>query len=185
MKNYFIALFFLSSVGVSIAQQTIGGVSVPAKVSVDGSNLVFNGGGIRVKYTFNLYVGALYIKRPSMDANKIINDDLTMAIHLNIISDKVTRDKFIETVNEGFKTASHGKATEAQKNTLKGFFSDPFKKGDKIRLEYVTGAGLKVYKNNVYKGVVPGVEFKKALFSIWLGTKPADAALKNKMLGKA
>ena len=52
-------------------------------------------------------------------------------------------------------------------------------------MEYVTGAGLKVYKNNVYKGVVPGVEFKKALFSIWLGTKPADAALKNKMLGKA
>jgi hypothetical protein len=185
MKLYLIALFFLYSTVTSIAQQTIGGVSVPAKISVDGTNLVFNGGGIRVKYTFNLYVGALYIKRPSMDANKIINDDLTMAIHLNIISDKVTRDKFIETVNEGFKTASHGKATEAQKNTLKGFFSDPFKKGDKIRLEYVTGAGLKVYKNNVYKGVVPGVEFKKALFSIWLGTKPADAALKNKMLGKA
>jgi hypothetical protein len=185
MKLYLIALFFLCSTATSIAQQTIGGVSVPAKVSVDGTNLVFNGGGIRVKYTFNLYVGALYIKRPSMDANKIINDDLTMAIHLNIISDKVTRDKFLETVNEGFKTASHGKATEAQKNTLKGFFSDAFKKGDKIRLEYVTGAGLKVYKNNVYKGVVPGLEFKKALFSIWLGTKPADAALKNKMLGKA
>ena len=77
-----------------------------------------------------------------MDADKSINDDLTMVIHLNMISDKVTRDKFIETVNEGFKTASHGKATEAQKNTLKGFFSDPFKRGVKIRLEYVTIAGL-------------------------------------------
>ncbi len=185
MRSFFTALFFLSSINNIIAQQTIGGVSLPSKISVDGTNLVFNGGGIRVKYTFNLYVGALYIKRPSMDANKIINDDVSMAIHLNIISDKVTREKFIETVNEGFKTASHGKATEAQKNSLKGFFSDPFKKGDKIRLEYVSGKGLKVYKNNIYKGVVPGLEFKKALFSIWLGTKPADAVLKNKMLGKA
>jgi hypothetical protein len=185
MRTFFIALFFLISVNELVAQQVVGGVTLPSKITADGATLVFNGAGVRVKYTFNLYVGALYIKRPSMDANKIINDDVTMAIHLNIISDKVTREKFIETVNEGFKTASHGKATEAQKNSLKGFFSDPFKKGDKIRLEYVSGKGLKVYKNNVYKGVVPGLEFKKALFSIWLGTKPADAVLKNKMLGKA
>jgi hypothetical protein len=119
-----------------------------------------------------------------MDANKIINDDLTMAIHIHIISDKVTREKFLETVSEGFASASHGKATEAQKTTLKGFFADPFKKGDKIRLEYVSGSGVKVYKNGVYKGVVAGLEFKKALFSIWLGTKPPSAELKNKLLGK-
>ena len=168
------------------AQETVAvdGVTLSKKVSADGTNLVYNGAGTRSKYGFKLYVGALYLKRPSMDANKIINDDLTMAIHIHIISDKVTREKFLETVSEGFASASHGKATEAQKTTLKGFFADPFKKGDKIRLEYVTGSGVKVYKNGVYKGVVAGLEFKKALFSIWLGTKPPSAELKNKLLGK-
>ena len=63
-----------------------------------------------------------------MDADKSINDDLTMVIHLNMISDKVTRDKFIETVNEGFKTASHGKATEAQKIRLRVSFQIHLKK---------------------------------------------------------
>ena len=168
------------------AQETVAvdGVTLSKKVSADGTNLVYNGAGTRSKYGFKLYVGALYLKRPSMDANKIINDDLTMAIHIHIISDKVTREKFLETVSEGFASASHGKATEPQKTTLKGFFADPFKKGDKIRLEYVTGSGVKVYKNGVYKGVVAGLEFKKALFSIWLGTKPPSAELKNKLLGK-
>jgi hypothetical protein len=162
---------------------TIEGVSIAKKITVDGTNLFYNGAGTRSKYGFKLYVGALYLKMPSKDGNKIINDDLTMAIHIHIISDKVTREKFLETVTEGFASASHGKATEAQKSTLKGFFSDPFKKGDKIRLEYVSGSGVKVYKNGVYKGVVSGLEFKKALFSIWLGTKPPSSELKNKLLG--
>jgi hypothetical protein len=186
MKLFFAFSFLLIGSFFIKAQETISvdGVSLSKKVTVDGSNLVYNGAGTRSKYGFKLYVGALYLKRPSMDANKIINDDLPMAMHIHIISDKVTREKFLETVSEGFNLASHGKATEAQKSTLKGFFSDPFKKGDKIRLEYVSGSGVKVYKNGVYKGVVSGLEFKKALFSIWLGTKPPSADLKNKLLGK-
>ena len=182
-----LAFFFICVSSFVIKAQTpvtIEGVSIAKKISVDGTNLFYNGAGTRSKYGFKLYVGALYLKMPSKDANKIINDDLAMAIHIHIISDKVTREKFLETVSEGFASASHGKATEAQKTTLKGFFADPFKKGDKIRLEYVSGSGVKVYKNGVYKGVVAGLEFKKALFSIWLGTNPPSAELKNKLLGK-
>ena len=186
MKLVIAFLFVCVSSFLVNSQETVSvdGVSLSKKVTVDGTSLVYNGAGTRSKYGFKLYVGALYLKRPSMDANKVINDDLTMAIHIHIISDKVTREKFLETVSEGFASASHGKATEAQKSALKGFFSDPFKKGDKIRLEYVTGLGVKVYKNGAYKGVVSGLEFKKALFSIWLGTKPPSAELKNKLLGK-
>jgi hypothetical protein len=186
MKSFASLLIMLISLFSINAQETVtvGGVSLPKKVTADGTNLVYNGAGIRSKYGFNLYVGALYLKRPSMDANKIINDDVSMGIHIHIISDKVTREKFLETVGEGFNSVSHGKATEAEKNKLKGFFSDPIKKGDKIRLEYSSGSGVKVYKNGVYKGVISGLEFKKALFSIWLGTKPPSTDLKNKMLGK-
>jgi hypothetical protein len=38
--------------------------------------------------------------------------------------------------------------------------------------------------NGTYKGLVEGLEFKKALFSIWLGSTPVDKKLKSKMLGK-
>jgi hypothetical protein len=32
--------------------------------------------------------------------------------------------------------------------------------------------------------IIQGVDFKKALFSIWLGDQPADKNLKKGMLGK-
>jgi hypothetical protein len=34
------------------------------------------------------------------------------------------------------------------------------------------------------KGTIKGLDFKKAVFGIWLGEKPADAKLKKGMLGK-
>ena len=33
-------------------------------------------------------------------------------------------------------------------------------------------------------GTIRGLDFKKALFAIWLGEKPADNSLKQGMLGK-
>jgi hypothetical protein len=183
MKNVVLfSLIFISN--LSLAQKVIGGVVFPDKVSVGGSSLVLNGGGVREKYFMDLYSCGLYIKQKSSDANKIIDNSENMAIHIQIVSSLVTREKFIETVNEGFSKASHGSVTADQKSTFMGFFSDPFKKGDKIQLEYVSGTGLKVYKNGSYKGVIASSAFKKALFSIWLGNNPASADLKNKMLGK-
>ena len=41
-----------------------------------------------------------------------------------------------------------------------------------------------VYKNGAKKGSIDGHDFKKALFGIWLGKKPADDDLKEGMLGK-
>ena len=89
-----------------------------------------------------------------------------------------------ETVKEGFKNASHGKATAAEIKKFMGLFTSEFKDGDKIHIEYISGEGVSALKNGKKLGSVPGLEFKKALFSIWLGKKPADSSLKKGMLGK-
>ena len=44
--------------------------------------------------------------------------------------------------------------------------------------------GVVVYKNGSKKGSIDGHDFKRALFGIWLGDKPADDDLKAGMLGK-
>jgi hypothetical protein len=169
---------------VTAQKRTIAGVSFPAKATINEKTLLYNGGGLREKYTFDLYVAALYLRRPSMDNNKIINDDAEMGIHLQLVSNKVTRDKFVETVKEGFENASHGKATATEIKKFMGLFTSEFKEGDKIHIEYVSGKGVYAIKNGKKLGSVPGLEFKKALFSIWLGKKPADKSLKSGMLGK-
>ena len=151
---------------------------------MNGKTLIYNGSGLREKYTFDLYVAALYLKRPSMDANKVINDDAEIMIDLQLVSNKVTREKFVETVKDGFKKASHGKATKAEIDKFMGFFKGAFKDGDKIKIIYIPGKGTTAKKNGKVLGTVPGLAFKKAIFSIWLGTSPADKGLKKDMLGK-
>ena len=64
------------------------------------------------------------------------------------------------------------------------FYADPFKKGDEILLVYKPGVGTVFYKYKEKRGVISGPKFKKALFGIWLGDKPADKKLKLKLLGK-
>ena len=57
-------------------------------------------------------------------------------------------------------------------------------KDDEIALNYVAGEGVHLSKNGEKRGTFTGLEFKQALFAIWLGGKPADEKLKNAMLGK-
>lgn len=169
---------------VKSQKRTVAGVTFPAKLSAGSNLLTYNGAGLREKFFIDLYVSALYLQETSMSGSKIVNADEAMAIRLEIISNKVTRDKFIQTVEDGFKKASSGKATSADISKMKELFSDPFSSGDVIKLAYVPGEGVLVYKNSKKLGAIGGLDFKKALFSIWLGETPADDGLKAAMLGK-
>ena len=132
----------------------------------------------------NIVYGSNFEILGRLDENKIISDDNEMGIHLELVSNKVTREKFIETVKEGFGKASHGSANDKQIKKFMEFFKGEFKDGDKIYINYSPIKGVLVTMNGKELGSVTGLEFKKALFSIWLGTKPADSSLKKGMLGK-
>lgn len=185
MKNLLMVLFVGLSTGLFAQNRTVAGETFPAKLDVKGTNLVFNGAGLREKYTLDLYVAALYLPKQTTDGSKVIQANEIQAINIKIVSNKVTREKFNETVKEGFAKVTEGKATSAQISKFQGFFSAPIKKGDDIQIIYKPGKGTAVMINGEYKGLVEGLEFKKALFSIWLGSNPADSGLKNEMLGKA
>ena len=67
---------------------------------------------------------------------------------------------------------------------LWAFFSQEIVEGDTYDITYQTGKGVVCYKNNKELGSIEGMDFKKALFGIWLGKNPADSNLKRGMLGK-
>lgn len=178
-----VMMLFLSSVFYAQTKK-IEGLDFNEEKVIGKESLILNGGGLREKYFIDLYVGVLYLPKKSSNAEKIINADETQAVQIKLVSGKVTRDKFTETVKEGFKNASHGKATQEEIKAFMKLFSDEFKVWDKISLEYTKEKGVSAYKNGHYLGSVGGLEFKKALFSIWLGSNPADSTLKSGMLGK-
>jgi hypothetical protein len=169
------------------AQVTINGVKLPATVKAGDATISLNGGGIRKKAFFKLYVGGLYLSEKSSDAASIVNADKPMAVKLQITSGMISSDNMSEAILEGFEASTGGK-TEPLKAKINEFVNT-FKKseiteGNVFDIVYVPGKGVESYKNGKLQGTIAGMDFKKALFGIWLGSKPADDDLKAAMLGK-
>ena len=69
-------------------------------------------------------------------------------------------------------------------NTFVGFFSEEIVEDNIFDITYQGNRGVVVYKNGTEIGSIPGLNFKKALFGIWLGDDPADKKLKKAMLNQ-
>lgn len=186
MKKIILTLLVACTTILTQAQTTVSGVKVDGKLSVEGKNLTLNGAGVREKFFMDLYVGSLYVTKKSSDANSIMNANESMAIKLNIISGMITSEKMISAINEGFENSTNKKTAplKAKIDKFKGFFKEKINKGDVFIIVYTPEDGVVVYKNGTKKGEIDGLDFKKALFGIWLCNKPADDDLKTAMLGK-
>jgi len=170
------------------AAKEIQGAQLPDTLTFAGEKLVLNGGGVRTKkYVMAVYVAGLYLKQKSQDAKQIIEADEPMAIRLQVISSLVTSKKMTEATEEGFGAATVGKtaAIRDKIDTFIAVFKEGIQKGDFYDLVYLPGEGVDAYKNERLVTTVPGLDFKKALFGIWLCEKPAiNTSLKEGMLGR-
>lgn len=179
------ALLLLASAGSALAME-IGGVVLPDTMTAAGEELTLNGAGLRKKFFVKVYAGGLYLAEPSGDAEAVIAADAPMAIRMHFIYDGVEAEKLVEAWNEGFAAATGGNTAPIQAGIDKfnGFFSQEAKAGDVFDILYNPDQGVRVYRGERLLGAIPGLDFKQALFAIWLGKEPADDGLKEGMLGR-
>ena len=161
----------------SLAGQ-LAGVSFPDTVSVGGKSLALNGLGLREKYFIDVYVGALYLPAKTGSANQAIQGDVPTRIEMHFLYEKVTAEQLNETWDEGFAKAG----TTQGLAQLKGMMRD-VKAGDRIVMEYVPGTGTSVTVAGQAMGTIAGVDFMKALWTVYLGSSPPTEKLKKGMLG--
>ncbi|MGQ9750521.1 chalcone isomerase family protein [Desulfosoma sp.] len=159
----------------------------PGEISIGQMRCVLNGFGLRKKFVVDVYYGALYVAEKSSDAPTIIQADKAKGIVMHFVYKEVEASKLVETWKEGFeKTAPNPSAAlKSRLETFMGYFTEPVKKGEEIRLLYEPGVGTHVMIKGHEKGVVPGADFMQALWGIFLGDKPASEALKKGMLGQS
>lgn len=170
----------------AMAQTKISGNVMPNVMKVGSEYLKMNGGGIREKLVFDLYVGVLYLQEKSSDADEIINGDRPMAIKIKIISGMVDNDNFKEALEVGFEKSTNDNVApyrERMDDMMAEGFKEDIKTNDVYDIFYQPGTGCTLSKNGTALITVPGLDFKKALFGVWLCDDPADAGLKKKMLG--
>lgn len=182
---YTIILLFAIST-FTTAQTTIQGVTLSPKIAPGKSSLVLNGAGIRTKYFLKLYVGGLYLKEKSNNAEAVVSADQHMAVRIHITSGILNSENMAEAIREGFEKSTQNN-TEPFKKDIDDicsiFKSNPVVVGNLFEIYYVPGQGVRCNKNGKDQGLkIEGLAFKKALFGIWLSDDPVDSDLKEEML---
>jgi hypothetical protein len=181
----------LALVGALVAWPVVAGdlagVTLPDQASVAGKTLVLNGLGLREATAFmvDVYVAGLYLEEKSSDAAAILESGQTKQLVMKFVR-SVGKEKLAEAWTEGFqKNAGDKAATVADGlSKLNGAMTD-VKKGDVVALTYVPDAGTTVTVKGKDAVTIPGADFERVLFSIWLGANPPNVGLREGLLGRS
>ncbi len=169
------------------------GLSDGMAFKLGGKDLVKNGTGVRTKtFIGTVYYASLFVpaELKGKDGKAIIEADQPMSIVILTDTSLMSRKALIDALRDGFKnSAASGYNTDKVESFFTQFNPVELKKKAVITFNYVPNQGVSTsYTSPEGKAQILGstasVEFKKALFAIFIGPKPAQESLKNGMLGK-
>lgn len=174
----------LTAPATALAGTCAGVTHADSITNAEGKTLVLNGMGQRVAYgMFKVYVGGLYVTSKSSSGSTIINAEAPKRIVMQFVRD-VPKDKMQETFAENFAKNPASANLKQEIGWLYSVLAD-VKTGDKVSLDYRPGVGTTVAMNGKDKTTIPGSDFMKAVFAIYLGSNPAYTPLRDGMLGNA
>jgi len=173
-------LIFISAFSIT----TINAAEIPNTMEYQGAKLMLNGHGPRVKMFMKVYENSLYLESASSNAEEIMNKDAAMAIRIDVTSSLVTVDAMKKALKEGLEKSTGNNTGPIMKeiNQLTSTFNSDVSTGDFYEFIYLPDAGTNVVKNSEYIDTIPGIDFKKAFFGIWISNNPIQKNLKKAML---
>lgn len=187
MKYLFrLILIFTLLLPSFVSAKEIKGINLPDSIEAASTQLILNGVGLRSKFIFTVYAGGLYLTQLSQDESAIIKADVPMMIRMHFIYDGVSAEKLQTAWKDGFALTAPN-ADKALQEAMAAFttmFTVEAKKNDIYDIIWLPGKGVEVRFNDKVLGMISGLDFKQALFGIWLGKQPVDAKLKEGMLGR-
>jgi len=184
-KNFmkFIVYLFIS-IGF-LSAPTISASEIPDTFEYKGSSLILNGQGTRVIFFMKVYEGSLYLENKSSNADEIVKNNSPMAIRIDVISEMVTADAMKKALSEGLEKSTNNNTSPISNeiDQLASSFNSAVTSGDFYEFVFIPEIGMHVLKNNELVKIIPGIDFKKAFFGIFLSDNPIQKNLKKAMLG--
>ncbi|HAY39564.1 MAG TPA: chalcone isomerase [Desulfobacteraceae bacterium] len=186
MKRLVIILLAVFVMCTMAYGKQVGDVILPDSLMAGMDELLLNGAGFRKKLFIKVYAAGLYLIEKQTDPQKIMDADTPMGIRMYFVHSEVPSKKLVDAWNEGFVNGTGGniEPIKTEIDTFNACFSQKASKDDIYDIIYIPGQGVSVYIKGELKGTIKGLDFKKAVFSIWLGEKPADSKLKRQLLGE-
>jgi hypothetical protein len=176
--------------GQAGAEVTVAGVKFEDSTDVRGAKLQLNGAGLRTKLFFKVYSAGLYLGKKAATPEEALAATGAKRVTLTMLRE-VSSAEFAEAFAKGMEDntepAAYARLMPAVQR-MNQIFAEHKKlaTGDTVAIDWVPGTGTIL----AIKGAPQGEPFKdpefyNALLRIWLGAKPADASLKEALLGKA
>ena len=169
----------------AFALSPINAAEAPSSMEYQGTKLILNGQGTRVKFFMKVYDTSLYLGSQSSNAEEILNSNEAMAIRMDVTSSMVTIDAMKDALNTGLVKSTGGNTAPIAEEIkqLTSTFNGNVTDSDFFEFIYIPDEGTNVLKNSIYIDTIPGIEFKRAFFGIWLSNNPIQKNLKKAMLG--
>ena len=186
MKKLIMA-FAIAGVATSAFAAKVAGVDIKDTASVDGTELVLNGAGLRKKYIIaDVYVAALYLPRKTSDAAAVIDAQEPRRVTL-VMRRKLSADTFMGAFHEGVEknlSADELAALQPKLEELDSLFREvgSVEEGDELNLDFAADGSTRIVFEDRKLDAVQGADLSSALLKIWLGEHPVQADLKEAML---
>jgi len=162
------------------------GVQLSEQMQQGEQTLLLNGAGVRTKFFFDIYIGALYRPKAGQQLAEIMQHPAPSAVVMHMLHSEVDAEKLVHGWQEGFEKNQDAAAMQALQSRLAAFnamFGDAHR-GDVLLFDFLADATTVIVINGEEKGRVQGEDFQRALLAVWLGDHPADKTLKKAMLGQ-
>ncbi|MCW5635759.1 MAG: chalcone isomerase family protein [Rubrivivax sp.] len=184
-------MFAFALAGAAAAQAVVdvGGVKYPTSVGIGGSSLLLNGAGVRYRFVVRVYSAGLYLAAKAGTPQAVLAAPGPKRMHVTML-----REIDAEQLGRLF---TRGMQDNAPKQTfsksipgtlrLAEMFSARKKltAGEHFSVDWIPGTGTVISVNGKQEGPpIVEPEFFQALMLIWLGARPADAQLKEALLGR-
>lgn len=166
----------------------VAGVRFDDTAKLAGQDLKLNGAGIRTKVIFKVYAAALYLserKTTSADVQALPGPRRLRLVLLRDVPGDDFAQAFMDGLDANTDKAEKAKFASQIARMREIFASIPaVAKGDVITVDWVPASGLQLFHNDKRLGdPLPDQAFANAFLRIWLGDKPVDNSLKQRLLG--
>lgn len=166
----------------------LAGVRYPPTAQVAGANLMLNGAGIRWRFVVRVYTAGLYLSTKASSVDAVLAAPGPKRLHIVMLRDidgndlgrLFTRGMQDNTTREAFARSIPGTLRMAELFAAKKRLAQ----GENFGVDWIPGQGTYILLNGKPQGeAIKEPEFFEALLRIWLGNSPADAQLKDALLG--
>lgn len=167
------------------ADTEIAGLKLADHYTLADEALTLNGAGVRSKFFVKVYVGALYMKDTTHDAQQALKSTGPKSMQMFILYKEIDAEKITKGWDDGIED-NLGKAGQkkvaGQLKAFNALFPD-LRAGDRVDIDFIPGQGTSLTINKNKLGLIEGDDLFTALLTVWLGKEPADSSLKDGLLG--